>query len=68
MSTAVRGLETALQSGNLEAAPEQLKQAMSLVDKGVKQRLMHANAAARRKSRLMKRYNAALAQQQANAD
>lgn len=61
LRTAMRGFREALEGAELEAAPERLKEALSLVDRGVKQGILHRNAAARQKSRLTKRLNAALA-------
>lgn len=61
MRSAATTYQETLASGELEAAPNQLRAAMSLVDRGAKQGLLHRNAAARRKSRLMKRLTAATA-------
>lgn len=46
---------------DLEAAPEAVKQAVIVLDKAAQKGVIHPNNAARRKSRLMKRLNAALA-------
>ncbi|NCO37947.1 MAG: 30S ribosomal protein S20 [Armatimonadetes bacterium CG_4_10_14_3_um_filter_66_18] len=58
LRTAVRGYREALAATEVEPATERLKEALKLVDKGVKQRLMHRNAAARKKSRLTKKLTA----------
>ena len=51
--------------GELEAAEQAVKQALIALDKAAGKGVIHPNNAARRKSRLMKRLNAALAQSQA---
>ena len=62
MRTAASGFTEALDTGDVETAPERLREALSLVDRGVRQGLIHRNGAARRKSRLMRQLNAATAQ------
>jgi len=49
---------------DLDAAQEVVKQAMTVLDKAAQKGVIHPNNAARRKSRLMKRLNAALAESQ----
>ena len=49
---------------DLEAAQEAVKQAVTALDKASQKGVIHRNNAARRKSRLMKRLNAALAESQ----
>lgn len=51
--------------GELEAAQEAVKQAIIALDKAAGKGAIHHNNAARRKSRLMTRLNAALASQEA---
>ena len=46
---------TAIQSGNVETAKEATLIAVSALDKAAGKGVMHKNAAARRKSRLMKK-------------
>ena len=46
-------------AGNLDTAASLLSETVSIVDKAAKHGIIHKNAAARRKSRLMKRMNAA---------
>lgn len=67
MRTAATRYQEALQAGELDTATVRLQEAVSLVDKGAKHHLLHPNAAARRKSRLMKRLNAVQAAQAAAA-
>ena len=49
---------------DLDAAQEAVKQAITALDKAAQKGVIHPNNAARRKSRLMKRLNAALAESQ----
>jgi len=49
---------------DLDAAQEAVKQAMTALDKAAQKGVIHPNNAARRKSRLIKRLNAALAESQ----
>lgn len=49
---------------DLDAAQEAVKQAITVLDKAAQKGVVHPNNAARRKSRLMKRLNAALAESQ----
>jgi len=49
---------------DLDAAQEVVKQAITVLDKAAQKGVIHPNNAARRKSRLMKRLNAALAESQ----
>ncbi len=54
-STFVKKARQALDSGDLESAREATRQAVSELDKAAVKGVLHANNAARRKSRLMKR-------------
>lgn len=58
--TAARKANDALKSGNKETVVAVTKEAVEVWDKAVAKKRLHANAAARRKSRLMKKVNAAL--------
>ena len=51
-------------ANDLDAAQEAVKQAVIALDKAAQKGVLHPNNAARRKSRLMKRLNAALAASQ----
>lgn len=51
-------------ASDLDAAPEAVKQAAIALDKAAQKGVLHPNNAARRKSRLMKSLNAALAARQ----
>ena len=54
-TTFVKKARQALDSGDLESAREATRQAVSELDKAAVKGVFHANNAARRKSRLMKR-------------
>lgn len=53
MRSEVKRVLAACESGDKAAAQEQMKTAAKMLDKAAKNRLIHANAAARKKSRLM---------------
>lgn len=57
--TAVRGFETAL--ANNEDAEQKLRRAISEIDRAKSKGVLHANTAARQKSRLTKQFNQAQA-------
>lgn len=57
--TALRRFEEALSAGDLAGADERLRKAVSLLDRAARKRVIHPNAAARRKSRLVARLRAA---------
>ncbi|HAG27702.1 TPA: 30S ribosomal protein S20 [Patescibacteria group bacterium] len=52
--SAVKATRQDISSGDAAAASENLKKAMSAIDKAVKKNVLHKNTAARRKSRLSK--------------
>ena len=56
---AVKAFDAAIASGNLDEAQNLLKQASSVIDKVASTPAMHKNTAARRRSRLARRLNAA---------
>jgi len=58
MKTAIKRFEAALADNNLELAQEKLKKAISIIDKNVVKGVIHKNTAARKKSRLVKRFRA----------
>lgn len=58
MKTAIRNYREALAANN-ENKQELLSLAIKKVDKAASRKLIHKNAASRRKSKLMKAYNAA---------
>jgi small subunit ribosomal protein S20 len=60
--TAVKRARLAINSGD-ENSAEALREAMSVLDRAARKGIIHPNNAARRKSRLMKAYNQAQAQQ-----
>jgi small subunit ribosomal protein S20 len=57
----------AVSGGNLEDSSAAIRAAISSIDKAAEKGIIHRNNAARHKSRLMKKYNAAVAQAQAAA-
>lgn len=59
--TYVNKAETAIAAGDSEAAREAVRMALGTLDRAAKSGVIHANAAARRKSRLALKYNAAVA-------
>ena len=64
--TIVKKAETAIAAGDPEAARLAVRAALSNLDRADKKGVIHANAAARRKSRLVLKYNAAVAAVQAS--
>ena len=60
--TAVKKARVAINTGDPDSA-EALREAMSTLDRAARKGVIHPNNAARRKSRLTKAYNKALAQQ-----
>ena len=63
--TIVKNAEATIAAGDPEAARLAVRAALSKLDRAAKKGVVHANAAARRKSRLVLRYNAAVAALQA---
>ena len=64
--TIVKKAEAAIAAGDPEAARLVVRAALSNLDRVAKKGVIHANAAARRKSRLVLKYNAAVAAVQAS--
>ena len=56
LRTQVKKFRRALDGGNLAEARQLLPQTVSLLDRSVRKGILHRNAAARTKSRLMRRY------------
>ena len=65
VKTQVKRLETALETGNVEAATIELKATVQKLDKVASTSTMHKKTAARKKSRLTKKVNALTAKQSA---
>jgi small subunit ribosomal protein S20 len=61
VKTAVKKFEKTLDTGDLEASQVAFKNAVSALDKGVSKGVIHKNTAARKKSRLAAKINAAQA-------
>lgn len=57
LKTAIRKYEATVKEVNVDAASENLQQAISLIDKSVSKGIMHKNTAARRKSALARKFN-----------
>ncbi len=55
LKTLVKKTRTDIDSGRLSDAQSEIRSAMSALDKAANKKVIHRNAAARRKSRLMKR-------------
>lgn len=62
VKTYIRKAETAIVAGQLEAAAVVVRTAVRALDKAAEKGIIHGNNAARRKSRLVKKYNVAQAQ------
>lgn len=60
MKTFVKKTTTAIQTGDAAQISAALSETVSVIDKTAKRGIIHKNAAARRKSRLMKRAAAAI--------
>jgi small subunit ribosomal protein S20 len=63
--TIVKKAEAAIAADDPEAARTAVRAALSSIDRAAKKGVIHANGAARRKSRLVLKYNAAVAALQA---
>ncbi|MBO8142726.1 MAG: 30S ribosomal protein S20 [Firmicutes bacterium] len=58
MKTAIRRYQTAVASGDVEAATELFRKAVSNIDRAAAKGVIHPNQASRRKARLAARLNA----------
>jgi small subunit ribosomal protein S20 len=56
--TYIKYARTDIEAGDLEKAEQSIKLAISALDRAAEKGVIHKNNAARRKSRLMKRFNA----------
>ena len=63
--TAVRRANESILGGDMEAAREATRAAIQALDRAAQKGVLHANSAGRRKSRLLLRFNAAVAAIQA---
>jgi len=59
LRTAIKRFEQALAAGATEEAQANLRRALVAIDKAVTKGILHRNTAARKKSRLMRKMNAA---------
>lgn len=57
LKTANRKYKEAVESGNKDQAQSALKELLALLDKAAGKRLIHKNAAARKKSKMQKMFN-----------
>jgi ribosomal protein S20 len=57
LKTSMKSYEASLTEDNLDAAREKLLKVTSLIDKSVSKGILHKNNAARKKSRLAKKFN-----------
>jgi small subunit ribosomal protein S20 len=57
LRTSIKKFNIALTANDVEAARVALKSALRTIDKAVTKGILHRNAAARRKSRLTKKFN-----------
>lgn len=60
MKTFIKKAKATIETGDAAAIAEAVKQTVSVIDKTAERGIIHKNAAARRKSRLMKRAHKAL--------
>lgn len=58
VKTLIKRARSVIEAGNLEQARLSVGDAISALDRAAERGILHRNNAARRKSRLMKRYNA----------
>jgi small subunit ribosomal protein S20 len=58
--TAVKKARALIDQGQLDEAREAVRQAITTLDKAAEKGIIHKNNVARRKSRLMRRYNQAM--------
>lgn len=65
--TAVKKADAAIVAGDLEVARQAVRQAMGSLDRAAKKGVLHPNNVARRKSRLLLKFNAAVAALQPSA-
>lgn len=62
VKTNITKAEKLIFTGDLKAAGDAVKVAVSSLDKAAEKKMLHANNAARRKARLLKKLNSAVAQ------
>ena len=61
LKTYIKGAVAQIQTGEEQLSEEAVRAAISKLDKAAQKGIIHKNQAARRKSRLMKKYNIAFA-------
>jgi small subunit ribosomal protein S20 len=66
--TAIKKANDAILSGDLEAAREAVRSAVVALDKAAQKGVLHHNNSARHKSRLLIKYNAAVAVRQVSGE
>jgi small subunit ribosomal protein S20 len=65
--TAIKHANDAIAGGDIDAAREAVRNALSTLDRAAQKGVVHANNAGRRKSRLLLKYNASVAALQPGA-
>lgn len=65
--TAIKSADASIGSGDLESAGEEVRQAVGVLDRAAKKGVLPRGNVARRKSRLLRRFNAAVVPLQAVA-
>lgn len=68
VKTDISKAEKLIFTGELKAAQEAVAKAVSILDKAAEKKMIHSNNAARRKSRLLKKLNQAIAQPKAEPE
>lgn len=66
--TAIKHANDAIAGGDIEAAREAVRNAISTLDRAAQKGVLHPNNAGRRKSRLLLKYNASVAALQPTAE
>jgi len=57
LKDAIKDFETAVEENNVELAEEKLNEAKKVIDKSVTKGILHKNNAARKKSKLERKFN-----------
>ena len=65
VKTDIAKAEKLIADGNIDAAKEAVAKAITALDKAAEKKIFHGNNSARRKSRLMKKFNTGAAQPKA---
>ena len=60
LNTYIKGYEASLNGEDMDIAREKLQKVISLIDKNVSKGVLHKNTAARKKSKLSRKFNQAV--------